>query len=173
MSDYPPTVTVPRRRFVLMVEDNPNDEALAMRALRRAGLASRVEIARDGAEALEFLFATGRYCHRDPGDLPVVVLLDINLPRISGLGVLARLRDAAATADLPVVMFTSSDVPQDMEESSRLRANSFIRKPVEFASFTYTVIRTVDAWLAVADGQHPAGGGGPSVSSGDDFSTGK
>jgi two-component system response regulator len=119
---------------VLLVEDNPNDEALALRALGKVGLGDAVVVVRDGAEALEYLLGNG-----DPGvrlsPLPQVVLLDLKLPKVDGLEVLRRLRAAERTKILPVVVFTSSDEDRDKRESYRLLANSYVRKPVQFEEF--------------------------------------
>lgn len=135
-------------KTILLVEDNTQDEMLTLRALRRANLANRVDVARDGQQALDYLFREGDFANREGPDLPAVVLLDISLPRLSGLEVLERLRADARTALLPVVILTSSDEEQDRLKSYERRANSFVRKPVDFAEFAQTVARLGVYWLA-------------------------
>ena len=135
-------------KTILLVEDNPQDEMLTLRALRRAHLANRIDVARDGQQALEYLFRKGDYANRDGPDLPAVILLDIGLPRLSGLEVLEQLRADARTSLLPVVILTSSDEERDRLESYERRANSFVRKPVDFAEFAETVARLGVYWLA-------------------------
>lgn len=135
-------------KTILLVEDNPQDEMLTLRALRRANVANRIDVARDGQQALDYLFQEGEFAHRSGPALPTVVLLDIGLPRLSGLEVLARLRAAPRTALLPVVILTSSDEEQDRLRSYEIGANSFVRKPVDFAEFAETVARLGVYWLA-------------------------
>ncbi len=135
-------------KTILLVEDNPQDEMLTLRALRRANLANRVDVARDGQQALDYLFREGEFTHREGAELPAVVMLDINLPRLSGLEVLERLRTDARTKLLPVVILTSSDDEQDRLQSYENGANSFVRKPVDFAEFAETVARLGIYWLA-------------------------
>lgn len=115
---------------ILLVEDNDQDEKLILRALRKVNLANQVDVARDGQQALDYLFAEGEFSGRAGQPLPTVVLLDINLPRISGLDVLKRLRADSRTHLLPVVMLTSSDEEQDRLASYEDGANSFVRKPL-------------------------------------------
>lgn len=135
-------------KTILLVEDNPQDEILTLRALRRANLANRVDVARDGQQALDYLFREGEFADREGPVLPTVVLLDIGLPRLSGLEVLERLRADIRTALLPVVMLTSSDEEHDRLRSYESGANSFVRKPVDFAEFAETVARLGVYWLA-------------------------
>jgi CheY-like chemotaxis protein len=135
-------------KTILLVEDNQQDEMLTLRALRRANLANRVDVVRDGQQALDYLFQEGEFTIRSGPDLPAVVLLDIGLPRLSGLEVLERLRADTRTALLPVVILTSSDEEQDRLRSYERRANSFVRKPVDFAEFAETVARLGVYWLA-------------------------
>jgi CheY-like chemotaxis protein len=132
---------------ILLVEDNPQDEMLIMRALRKNGLADDVTVARDGQQAIDYLFREGEFHGRSDTELPAVVLLDIGLPRLSGLEVLARLRADPRTRLLPVVMFTSSDDERDRFQSYQHGANSFVRKPLDFAEFTDTVARLGLYWL--------------------------
>lgn len=135
-------------KTILLVEDNPQDEMLTLRALRRANLANRVDVVRDGQQALDYLFQQGEFTLRDGPELPAVVLLDIGLPRLSGLEVLEQLRADARTALLPIVILTSSDEEQDRLKSYERRANSFVRKPIDFSEFAETVARLGVYWLA-------------------------
>jgi two-component system response regulator len=144
-------------KFILLVEDNPDDEALALRALRRNNIANEVIVARDGVEALDFLFATGPYADRDALDLPEVVLLDLKLPKLHGLEVLQRVRADPRTQLLPVVILTTSSEDRDMVESYRLGANSYIRKPVDFDQFTEAVRQLGMYWLVLNQAVNPNG----------------
>ena len=124
---------------VLLVEDNSDDELLILRSLKTANLENAIVVARDGAEALDYLFATGAYADCAPEQLPVVVLLDLKLPKIDGLEVLRRIRADERTKPLPVIMLTSSDEDKDVIESYQLGANSYVRKPVGFGEFSSVV----------------------------------
>lgn len=135
-------------KSILLVEDNPQDEMLTLRALRRANVANRIDVARDGQQALDYLFREGDYADREGPDLPTVVVLDIGLPRLSGLEVLEHLRSDDRTTLLPVVILTSSDEEQDRLKSYAFRCNSFVRKPMDFAEFAETVARLGVYWLA-------------------------
>lgn len=135
-------------KTILLVEDNPQDELLTLRALRKAHLATRIDVARDGQQALDYLFRAGEFADRDGPDWPTVVLLDISLPRLSGLEVLERLRADARTELLPVVMLTSSDEQKDRLKSYENGCHSFVQKPVDFAAFDETVARLGVYWLA-------------------------
>jgi len=135
-------------KTLLLVEDNPQDELLTLRALKKANMANRIDVVRDGQQALDYLFRENEFVGRDGPDLPTVVLLDIGLPRLSGLEVLERLRADARTRLLPVVILTSSDEEQDRLRSYYNGANSFVRKPVDFAEFAETVARLGVYWLA-------------------------
>ncbi|WP_260293128.1 response regulator [Sedimenticola hydrogenitrophicus] len=135
-------------KMILLVEDNPQDELLTLRALRNAKLANRVEVVRDGQQALDYLFQEGEFADRAGPALPTVVMLDIGLPRLSGLEVLERLRGDPRTALLPVVILTSSDDEQDRLRSYESGCNSFVRKPVAFAEFAETVAHLGIYWLA-------------------------
>ena len=137
-----------RNRTILLVEDNVQDELLILRNLRKANLANRIDVARDGQQALDYLFREGEFADRNGPDLPTVVLLDIGLPRLSGLEVLARLRADPRTELLPVVILTSSDDERDRLRSYENGCNSFVRKPVDFAEFAETVARLGIYWLA-------------------------
>lgn len=136
---------------VLLVEDNPQDEALTLRALRKINLANNVDVVRDGQQALDYLFRQGDYAVRAGPDLPTVVLLDISLPRLDGLSVLERLRADARTRVLPIVILTSSDEDRDRMRSYENGANSFVRKPLDFGEFAETVARLGIYWLATND----------------------
>ena len=138
-----------RRKLILLVEDNPDDEALAIRALKKSNLANEIAVARDGVEALDFLFCEGTYVDRDPHDAPVVVLLDLKLPKIDGLEVLKRVKSDERTRRLPVVIMTSSSEEQDIISSYDLGANSYIRKPVDFNKFTDAVAQLGLYWLVL------------------------
>ncbi len=133
---------------VLLVEDNPHDEALTLRALRKINLANQVDVVRDGQQALDYLFRQGEFAGREGTGLPTVMLLDIGLPRVSGLNVLARLRADPLTQLLPIVILTSSDEEQDRMQSYQSGANSFVRKPLDFGEFAETVARLGVYWLA-------------------------
>lgn len=135
-------------KTILLVEDNPQDELLILRALRKCNLANRIDVARDGQQALDYLFGDGEFSPRRGADDPAVVLLDIGLPRLSGLEVLARLRTDPRTRLQPVVMLTSSDEERDRLASYENGANSFVRKPLAFAEFMETVARLGVYWLA-------------------------
>jgi two-component system response regulator len=132
---------------ILLVEDNPTDRELALRALRKHHLTEAIHVVQDGAEALEFLFATGAYAHRQKANRPRVVLLDLKLPKVDGLEVLQRVRADPHLRTTPVVMLTSSREERDVVESYRLGVNSFVVKPVDFDQFTETVQRVGGYWL--------------------------
>ncbi len=136
-------------RTILLVEDNPQDEMLTLRALRKVNLANCVHVVRDGQQALDYLFRQGEFADRPDTGLPAVILLDINLPRVSGLDVLVRLRQAPETRLQPVVMLTSSDEDRDRVLSYEGGANSFVRKPLDFAEFAETVARLGMYWYVV------------------------
>jgi two-component system response regulator len=124
---------------ILLVEDNPNDVELTLRALQKQNLASKVFVVRDGAEALEFLFATGVYAERKIDDHPKVILLDLKLPKVDGIEVLRKIKTDPRTKNTPVVMLTSSQEERDVMESYRLGVNSYIVKPVDFSNFVHAV----------------------------------
>ncbi len=126
-------------RYILLVEDNPDDEELTLLSLRKNNLAHDIVVVRDGVEALDFLFGTGQYAGRELSHAPTVVLLDLKLPKLDGLGVLKRLRADNRTRTLPVVVLTSSSQDADVIASYNLGANSYVRKPVEFGAFVEAV----------------------------------
>lgn len=132
---------------ILLVEDNPDDVALTMRALKKNNIANEVVVAKDGVEALDYLFGTGAYAGRDVGKIPAVVLLDLKLPRIDGLEVLERIRKDERTKITPVVILTSSKEEQDLIRGYKLGANSYIRKPVDFIQFSEAVRQLGLYWL--------------------------
>ena|ERR1700722_15265912 len=132
---------------ILLVEDNPDDEALTLRALQKNNIKNEVVVARDGVEALEYLFGTGKYSGRDTTVIPQVVLLDLKLPKIDGLEVLRRLRGDERTKLLPVVILTSSNEEQDRLTGYDLGANSYVRKPVDFNQFIDAVRELGLYWL--------------------------
>ena len=134
-------------KLILLVEDNPDEEALTLRALDRSGIDSQVVVARDGAEALDFLFGTGAYAGRDTTIMPTVTFLDLRLPKIDGLEVLQRMRADERTKLLPVVTLSSSDEKHDIITSYESKANSYIRKPVSFTEFTETVRQLGQYWM--------------------------
>lgn len=122
-------------KVILLVEDNPDDEELTLHAFERNNINHPMVVAHDGVEALDFLFGTGAYAGRDPNDLPLVVLLDLKLPKIDGLEVLRRIRANEETHLLPVVLLTSSNEEEDRLKGYMLGANSYVRKPVDFDEF--------------------------------------
>jgi hypothetical protein len=136
-----------QNKTILLVEDNPQDEMLILRALRKINLINAVDVARDGQQALDYLFREGEFAEQTPA-VPTVVLLDIGLPRLSGLEVLERLRADPRTRLLPVVILTSSDEERDRLKSYENGANSFVRKPLDFSEFAETVARLGIYWLA-------------------------
>ena len=136
-------------RTILLVEDNSQDEILTLRALKKINLANRIDVVRDGQQALDYVFREGEFAGREGPELPTVMILDLNLPRISGLDVLARVRADPRTRLLPVVLLTSSDEEQDRLRGYQSGANSFVRKPVDSAEFIETVSRLGIYWLAV------------------------
>ena len=136
-------------KVILLVEDNADDEALALRALKKNNIINDVVVARDGAEALDYLFGTGAYDGRDTSVLPQVVLLDLKLPKVDGLEVLRRIRADARTHFVPVVILTSSKEEQDLIAGYTSHANSYIRKPVDFAQFSEAVRHIGMYWLVL------------------------
>lgn len=135
--------------LILMVEDNPDDELLALDALRTAGAPCEIVVARDGAEALEYLFASGAYAGRDQQVQPCLVLLDLKLPKLSGFEVLSRIRADERTQLTPVVLLTSSSQTEDMARGYASGANSFVRKPVQFERFLDTMRCLGQYWLTI------------------------
>jgi CheY-like chemotaxis protein len=138
---------------ILLVEDNPHDEELTLRALRKSNIVNDVAVVRDGPAALDFLFCRGEFAERDPLDMPRVVLLDLNLPKIGGLDVLRQIRADERTKLLPVVILTSSKEDSDVISGYNLGANSYVVKPVDFNQFSTAVNQLGLFWLLV--NQHP------------------
>jgi two-component system response regulator len=136
-----------KSKTILLVEDNPDDEALTLRALHKNKILNDVMVVRDGAEALDYVFCQGVYAGRDPDQTPSVILLDLKLPKVDGLEVLRRLRASDATHRFPVVILTSSKEERDLIESYRLGANSYICKPVDFNQFMEAVRQLGLYWL--------------------------
>jgi CheY-like chemotaxis protein len=134
-------------KTILLVEDNPDDEALAIRALKRHHIGNQIIVAHDGVEALDYLFGTGIHVERDINIKPTVILLDLKLPRVDGLEVLRRLREDDRTRLLPVVVLTTSSEEQDMLSSYSLGCNSYIRKPVDFIQFSEAIRQLGMYWL--------------------------
>lgn len=136
-----------KQKVILLVEDNPDDEALTIRALNRHHISNGIVVAHDGVEALDYLFATGLYADRDTAPQPAVILLDLKLPRLNGLDVLRRLRQDERTKLLPVVILTTSNEEQDLLDSYSLGCNSYIRKPVDFLQFAEAIRHLGMYWL--------------------------
>jgi CheY-like chemotaxis protein len=137
---------------ILLVEDNPDDEALSLRALKTHNIVNHIDVVRDGAEALDYLFARGQYDNRANEELPQVMLLDLKLPKVDGLEVLEEIRKHERTRMMPVVVLTSSSEEQDIVSSYSLGANSYIRKPVDFDQFVEAVRQLGLYWLVLNEG---------------------
>lgn len=144
-------------KAILLVEDNPDDVELTRIAFSEANIANQLTVVSDGAEALDYLFARGAYADRDPQDLPSIVLLDLNLPKVDGREVLQAIRSNPITRSLPVVVLTTSAEPFDVEASYALGVNSYIQKPVDFERFVWAVKQVGLYWLVL---NHPHDGGG-------------
>lgn len=138
-----------QHKLILLVEDNADDEALTLRALNKSHVANKVEVVRDGAEALDYLFCRGAYAERDPMDQPQVTLLDLKLPKVDGLEVLRQIRNDPRTKMLPVVILTSSKEEQDRLKGYSLGANSYVQKPVDFDQFIGAVRQLGLYWLVL------------------------
>ena len=134
-------------KYILLVEDNPDDVALTLRAMEKNNIRNEIVVVGDGPEALDFLFATGSHAGRDQQHLPEFIMLDLKLPKINGLEVLKRIRADEHTALLPVVIFTSSKEEKDLLDGYSLGANSYIHKPVEFEEFAEVVRQLGLYWL--------------------------
>ncbi len=134
---------------ILLVEDNPRDVEMTLRALKKRNLANKVQVVNDGAEALDFLFAKGKYSSRNLVDGPKVVLLDLKLPKVSGLEVLRKIKSDEVTKIIPVVVLTSSQEEKDLVESYKLGVNSYITKPVDFDKFIESVGELGLYWLLI------------------------
>jgi two-component system response regulator len=134
-------------KVILLVEDNPDDEALTLRAFKKNNITNEVVVARDGAEALDYIFGTNKHAGRDPSEWPALVLLDIHLPKVSGLDVLRMIRSDERTRAMPVVILTSSKEEEDVAKGYELYANSYVRKPVDFSQFLEAVRQIGMYWL--------------------------
>jgi len=145
-------------KVILLVEDNPDDVALTLRALEKNRIMNEVVVASDGTEALDYLFGAGAHAGRDTSVAPQVILLDLKLPKIDGLEVLRTLRDDERTKLLPVVILTASNEEKDLLESYRLGANSYIRKPVDFVQFSEAVRQLGVYWLLLNEAPPPGSG---------------
>jgi len=138
-----------KNNVIMLVDDNPDDEALTVRALRKNKIMNEIVVARDGQQALDYLFGEGPHKGRDTKEMPQVVLLDLNLPKLDGLGVLRRLRADERTRLLPVVILTSSNEEQDRVNGYGLGANSYVRKPVDFEQFVAAAAQLGLYWLVL------------------------
>jgi CheY-like chemotaxis protein len=136
-------------KVILLVEDNPRDEALTLRALKKSNIVNEVVVARDGVEALDYLFGTGTYAGRDVTEMPQLILLDLKLPKVDGLQVLQKIRANEHTKRLAVVIFTSSSEEEDLIKSYDLGANSYVRKPVESEQFLDATRQLGLYWLVL------------------------
>ena len=136
-----------QKNILLLVEDNPDDEELTLLAFEQSQISNKVVVAHDGVEALEYLFGTGMYAERDVSDMPALILLDLQLPRINGLEVLQRLRSDKRTKLLPVVILTTSNEQQDLINSYNVGCNSYLRKPVDYNQFVTAVQQLGMYWL--------------------------
>lgn len=146
---------IAQNKVILLVEDNDDDVALTMRAFGKSGVSNEIVVVRDGVQALDYLLGTGTYAEQGPPDLPQVVLLDLKLPKVDGLEVLRKIRSEERTRRLPVVVLTSSNEQRDLVDSYDLGANSFVRKPVDFAQFLEAARQLGLYWLVL--NQRPRG----------------
>lgn len=135
------------KRLILLVEDNPDDELLTLRALRKNLIMNEIVVARDGVEALDYLFCTGIYANRPSTEPPQLILLDIKLPKLNGLEILRRIKSDDRTRQLPVIILTSSNEEQDIINGYEFGADSYIRKPVDFTQFTEAIRQLKHSWL--------------------------
>ena len=135
------------KKIILLVEDNPDDEVLTLHALKMNGISNEVVVVRDGAQALDYMFGRGEYAGRDVSQLPAVILLDLNMPKVGGLEVLRTLRADPRTKPAPVVVLTTSREEQDLINSYELGANSYVRKPIDFEQFIEAVRNLGMYWL--------------------------
>ncbi len=137
------------KRTILVVEDNYNDELLTLRAFKKNNIHEDIVVVRDGQEALEYLFFEGKYSNRDNSANPVFILLDLNLPKLTGHEVLKKLKENEKTASIPVIIMTTSDEQVDLVNSYKLGANSFVLKPIKLEDFTIAIKQIVNYWLSL------------------------
>jgi len=142
-------------KIILLVEDNPSDIGLTQRAMAKSHIANEMVVAEDGQEALDYLFGGGQYTGRDVNELPALILLDLKLPRVTGLEVLRQIRAGERTSRLPVVILTTSKEEQDISQSYDLHANSYIRKPVDFTKFVEAIQHMGLYWLVLNEPPPP------------------
>lgn len=143
-----------KKRIILLVEDNPDDEALTLKAFKKNNILNEVVVARDGAEALDFLFCKGAFSGRDKNEVPELILLDLKLPKIDGLEVLKEIKTNQKTQLIPVIILTSSSEEKDILKSYELYANSYIRKPVDFEQFSEAIRELGVYWLVLNETPH-------------------
>ncbi len=136
-------------KVILLIEDNPDDEELTLRALTKCGIGDKVVVCRDGAEALDYIFGRGKHKGRNPADFPAITLLDLKLPKVDGLTVLERIRADARTRLMPVAILTSSNLEEDLIRGYQLGANSYVRKPVRFELFVEAIRQLGLYWLCL------------------------
>ena len=141
-----------KTKIILLVEDNPDDVQLTLRALKKNNIMNEIIVAQDGVEALDYLFGTGKFSGRDMSVMPQMILLDLKMPRMDGLEVLLRIRADERTKLLPVVVLTTSNEDKDRVESYKLGANSYVRKPVDFNQFSEAVNQLGLYWLLLNEG---------------------
>ncbi|MBT6051372.1 MAG: response regulator [Candidatus Scalindua sp.] len=156
----PTDINEDKKKIILLVEDNPDDVELTLRGLKKNNVVNEIAVVEDGAEALEYLFCTGAYAKRDPEEVPVLVLLDLKLPKIDGHEVLKRMREDARTKLIPVVILTTSDEEQDLVKGYSNGANSYIRKPVGFDSFSTAIQQLKVYWLLLNEAPPNGGSAG-------------
>ena len=149
MADQLPAQIFDQSVFILLVEDNPNDSELAIRALRRGRISNEIKLLEDGAEALDFIFCRGEYASRQITERPKIILLDLKLPKVSGLEVLQQIKSDPRTQMIPVVVLTSSAQDSDVVESYKLGVNSYIVKPVDFEQFNKAVEQMGLYWMLI------------------------
>ena len=147
MTNFQSTISNSQSKVILLVEDNPDDVELTLRAFKKYKIMNEVVVASDGVEALDYLFCTGRYAGRDTSNFPEVVLLDLKLPKVDGMEVLQRLRADERTKHLPVVILTSSNEERDLINGYKLGVNSYVQKPVDFTQFSEAVGQLGVYWL--------------------------
>jgi two-component system, response regulator len=142
-------------RIILLVEDNPDDEMLTLRALKKNNITNEVVVVRDGAEALDFLFCTGKYADRDPTNMPELVLMDLRLPKVDGVEVLRRIHTDERTSSLPVIVLTSSNADRDIVDSIRYGAIAYMHKPVNLMQLMEAVRQLGLSLLVLSEATHP------------------